>query len=216
MDKLSDALFTLVDDSQAQFYRMTGVADVNNTTNTTNSSNTPNTTNSSNSTNTTNSSNSTNTTSPSNVTNNTALTNITDSTINPNLSSNSTNNNVVVQPFYQNSFVTDDNFKTYQETLSTILQNDALLFLNMIPGSRKIIKPVFSFFINFDDIWLYIYHPREYNKVVNTFFAMNEALESEKYKLLPFSKLWSFLGINTIDLVNFLDYKRDYTPAKFV
>jgi hypothetical protein len=116
----------------------------------------------------------------------------------------------------QNTFISDLSFKTYEEVLSGILENDAIELLNSLPGSRTIIKPVFSFFVNFDDVWLYIYHQREYNKITNTFFAMNQALETEKWKILPFKKLWSFLGINTTYLIDVLDYKLAYTPSKFL
>ena len=31
-----------------------------------------------------------------------------------------------------------------------------MLLLNSIPGARKMLKPIFAFFVNFDDLWLYI------------------------------------------------------------
>jgi hypothetical protein len=35
--------------------------------------------------------------------------------------------------------------------------------LNIISGSRIIFKPIFKFYINIDDIWLYNYNDINYN-----------------------------------------------------
>jgi len=41
---------------------------------------------------------------------------------------------------------------------------------NTVPGSRKVLQPIFTFFVNFDDLWLYNYHEREYDIVVASVF----------------------------------------------
>ncbi len=44
------------------------------------------------------------------------------------------------------------------------------MFLNKLPGSRKILSPIFMFFGNFDDLWLYNYVNTTYDqKVQDTF-----------------------------------------------
>lgn len=56
------------------------------------------------------------------------------------------------------------------------MDNDLLSILNAVPGGRKLFKPIFAFFVNFDDIWLYVYHPREYDRVVQKVFNLTQTL----------------------------------------
>ncbi len=44
------------------------------------------------------------------------------------------------------------------------------MFLNKIPGSRKILRPLFMFFGNFDDLWLYNYINTTYDHIVQDTF----------------------------------------------
>lgn len=37
------------------------------------------------------------------------------------------------------------------------LSNNFILNLNKIPSSRRLFQPIFAYFINFDDLWLYCY-----------------------------------------------------------
>lgn len=90
-----------------------------------------------------------------------------------------------------------------------------MLTLNSLPGGRTILKPIFAFFINFDDLWLYIYHPRQYNKVINTIFAITQSLEAEKWKLIPFSRLWSAVGVDTDAVKDIFNYRFNYTSVGF-
>lgn len=48
-----------------------------------------------------------------------------------------------------------------------LVDNNILHYLNRVPASRNILKPIFLFFSNFDDLWLFNYHDLEYNKVVD-------------------------------------------------
>jgi hypothetical protein len=68
----------------------------------------------------------------------------------------------------------DKSFNSYHKILSATLRNDFISALNSIPGGRKLLKPIFAFFLNFDDLWLYNYHPREYNRVINAIFIMTQ------------------------------------------
>jgi hypothetical protein len=49
------------------------------------------------------------------------------------------------------------NFQTFIEIT---LDNQLITKGNLIPGSRKFLQPLFIFFINIDDLWLYNYHQR--------------------------------------------------------
>jgi hypothetical protein len=42
--------------------------------------------------------------------------------------------------------------------------------LNKIPGNRIILKPIFQFYINIDDIWLYHYNNINYNILIQSTF----------------------------------------------
>jgi len=48
--------------------------------------------------------------------------------------------------------------------------------LNKVPGSRKLLKPIFSYFINIDDIWMYNYHNRTYDAIVEEVFNATRKL----------------------------------------
>ena len=54
--------------------------------------------------------------------------------------------------------------------MSNTLENQAIAAGNLIPGSRKILQPLFVFFVNIDDLWLYNYHERKYDIVVASVF----------------------------------------------
>lgn len=47
------------------------------------------------------------------------------------------------------------------------VESDVIGILNKVPGSRRIMRQLFSFFLNIDHLWLYIYHKREYGYYVD-------------------------------------------------
>lgn len=44
--------------------------------------------------------------------------------------------------------------------IENTLLNKIIKTFNLVPGSRIVFKPVFLFFVNFDDVQLYNYHSR--------------------------------------------------------
>jgi hypothetical protein len=50
--------------------------------------------------------------------------------------------------------------------MSITLENEAVESLNKIPGSRRILRNIFAFFLNIDHLWLYLYHKRQYGYYV--------------------------------------------------
>ncbi len=54
--------------------------------------------------------------------------------------------------------------------------NSAYTIANMMPGGRKFINQFFAFFTNLDDIWLYNYHSRTYDAVIDDFFKVIQQL----------------------------------------
>jgi len=59
--------------------------------------------------------------------------------------------------------------------LSYTFDSKGLKFINSIPGSRRLIKPIFIFFANFDDLWLYNYLNIDFNYVMqNTFDSVQK------------------------------------------
>lgn len=62
--------------------------------------------------------------------------------------------------------------------------NVFLAFLSTVisvPGARAVITPIFYLFGNFDNFFLYQYHDRTYNPVVNDFFNQINNLEAKKW-----------------------------------
>jgi hypothetical protein len=57
------------------------------------------------------------------------------------------------------------------------LDNDAVGALNKVPGSRRVFRQLFSFFLNVDHLWLYIFHEREYGYYVDTLLTSVQNLE---------------------------------------
>ncbi len=49
--------------------------------------------------------------------------------------------------------------------------------LNRFPGNRKILKQIYLFFTNFDDIWLYNYDNVNYNYLIKSVFITISELE---------------------------------------
>ncbi len=74
------------------------------------------------------------------------------------------------------------------------MNNAIFRALNKVPGVRKILSPIFSFFFNFDDLWLYNYHPRQYNTVFQSLLDTINDIEDEKWELIPFQKIVDWLG----------------------
>jgi hypothetical protein len=48
---------------------------------------------------------------------------------------------------------------------------------NKIPGSRILFSQVFAFFANFDHLWLYFYHKRQYSSYVKLFLESIRGME---------------------------------------
>jgi len=62
--------------------------------------------------------------------------------------------------------------------------------LNKVPNSRRLLRPLFSFFSNFDDLWLYNYVNATYNPVMQSTFDLIQKLEEEKWELVKFRNIW--------------------------
>jgi hypothetical protein len=48
---------------------------------------------------------------------------------------------------------------------------------NKLPGSRILFSQVFAFFANFDHLWLYLYHKRQYGSYVKFFLESIRDME---------------------------------------
>jgi hypothetical protein len=48
---------------------------------------------------------------------------------------------------------------------------------NKVPGSRVLLSQAFAFFANFDHLWLYLYHKREYGSFVKSFLESIRDME---------------------------------------
>ena len=71
------------------------------------------------------------------------------------------------------------------------------MFINKIPGSRKILRPIFMFFGNFDDLWLYNYINTTYDHVIQDTFDSIQKLEDEKWQTIPIKTIWeNWFGFN--------------------
>jgi len=49
-------------------------------------------------------------------------------------------------------------YKNLEALLNNTIKSDGLSVLNKVPGGRRFLKPIFTFFGNLDDFWFYIYH----------------------------------------------------------
>lgn len=58
-----------------------------------------------------------------------------------------------------------------------------------IPAARKIATPLFYYFGNFDDLYLYSLHKREYGDTMNSLFSYISGLEANKWSILSFQSL---------------------------
>ena len=64
------------------------------------------------------------------------------------------------------------------------VESEFISVLNKVPGSRRVIRQVFAFFMNIDHLWLYIYHKREYGYYVNRLLEAVHNLEEEKWNIV--------------------------------
>ena len=55
-----------------------------------------------------------------------------------------------------------------------------------VPTARKIVTPLFYYFSNFDDLYLYSLHNREYSDAMNSLFQQIANIENKKWTLLSF------------------------------
>ena len=55
-----------------------------------------------------------------------------------------------------------------------------------IPTARRIVTPVFYYFGNFDDLYLYSLHNRAYGDTMTGLFQQISKIESKKWTLLSF------------------------------
>ncbi len=50
------------------------------------------------------------------------------------------------------------------------LNSSSFKALSQVPGGRQIFKQFFNLFINYDRLWLYVYHHRTYNPTLTKLF----------------------------------------------
>ena len=55
-----------------------------------------------------------------------------------------------------------------------------------VPAARKIVTPMFYYFGNFDDLYLYSLHDREYGDTMSSLFQQISEIEARKWSLLSF------------------------------
>ena len=64
---------------------------------------------------------------------------------------------------------------TLKYLVNVLLTNPGLVFLNRIPGSRKML-PFLCYLVNIDELWLYMYHENNYGTAMNDFFTAMQTL----------------------------------------
>ena len=84
-----------------------------------------------------------------------------------------------------------------------------------MPGSRRLLQPVFYFLVSYDDFFLYYYHLRSYGPNLDAFFASVRNTEKEKWQILNTTNILDKVGVNLINLENSINVKENYTAWKF-
>lgn len=115
-------------------------------------------------------------------------TNTTNITNNGTLSGNISNwpSNIAVMPFGAWNQLDGTIWKIILEYLFNLL-----LLLNKVPGSRRVLRPVFFYYPNLDDIYMYSYHDRLYGPTAQTVLDRLSLLQSNKWELLNMTVLMS-------------------------
>ncbi len=85
-----------------------------------------------------------------------------------------------------------------------------------MPGSRRLMRQLFAFFLNIDHLWLYIYHKREYGYYVDRLLTAVHNLEEEKWNMVETTVLNTSLGVDVERVVDTLDYKLARTAWKYI
>lgn len=71
-----------------------------------------------------------------------------------------------------------------QDLLNFLLQ--LIKAVISVPAARKIVTPLFYYFGNFDDLFLYSLHGREYGDAMNSLFEQISSIEAHKWSLISF------------------------------
>lgn len=72
-----------------------------------------------------------------------------------------------------------------------------------VPTMRKIL-PIFYYFGNFDDLYLYMYHDRLYGPTMNELFSNINDIETAKWSLVDMG--FSGIGIGNATLTQSADF----------
>ncbi len=99
-----------------------------------------------------------------------------------------TNNEIINGTINSTELVNITSTLISNDALSSMLRNPSLRLLNIIPSSRKLMRPIFAFFFNFDDLALYYYHDRPYGATFSGFFKELNNFEAEKWALIDIKK----------------------------
>lgn len=83
-----------------------------------------------------------------------------------------------------------------------------------VPALRRIC-PIFYFFANFDDLYLYCYHDRLYGNVMTGLFNELSDIEGKKWSLLGYGTLFNLFGLSNSSFFAQIDYQNAYVSYSF-